>query len=231
MPEHRESTVHDDGAVHDDGTVRTRRVTARGAATKERMVRAAAELMRVKGVSATTIDDVLRAATTSKSQFHQHFANKDALVDEVVAWQSRVVLERETARLRTVKSLSGLRRWRDAIVQQNTLQSGAYGCIIGSLANEIADQNETARQTLAKTFAEWDELLARGLDRMQAAGTLSPEADPERLAVGLMAALQGGYLLAQTAHDIRPMEVALDLAIDHIAEYATTDRRSSAARR
>src|SRR6202012_3241906 len=114
----------------------------RGAAAKERMVRAAADLMHIKGVSGTTIDDVLRATTTSKSQFHQHFANKDALVDEVVALQLTGDLERETTRLRWVRSLNGLRRWRDAIVQQNTLQNGAYGCVIGSLANEIADQNE-----------------------------------------------------------------------------------------
>jgi hypothetical protein len=31
-----------------------------------------------------------------------------------------------------------------------------------------------------------------------------------------MAALQGGYLLAQTARDVRPMEVALDMALDHV---------------
>lgn len=31
-----------------------------------------------------------------------------------------------------------------------------------------------------------------------------------------MAALQGGYLLAQTAHDVTPMEIALDMALDHV---------------
>ena len=46
-------------------------------------------------------------------------------------------------------------------------------------------------------------------------------ADPDRLAVGLMAALQGGYLLASTARDVRPMEIALDLALDHVKSYLT----------
>jgi hypothetical protein len=32
---------------------------------------------------------------------------------------------------------------------------------------------------------------------MWADGTLGPDADPGRLAVGLMAALQGGYLLSR----------------------------------
>ena len=54
---------------------------------------------------------------------------------------------------------------------------------------------------------------------MQAKGTLKPDADPEQLAIGLMAALQGGYLLANTAHDVRPMEIALDQALEHLKSY------------
>jgi hypothetical protein len=54
---------------------------------------------------------------------------------------------------------------------------------------------------------------------MQAKGALKPGADPDRLAVGLMAALQGGYLLANTAHDVKPMEVAIDLALEHLRSY------------
>ena len=49
---------------------------------------------------------------------------------------------------------------------------------------------------------------------MQADGALGPDADPGP-AVALMAALQGGYLLASTARDVGPMEIALDLALDH----------------
>lgn len=51
---------------------------------------------------------------------------------------------------------------------------------------------------------------------------LRPDADPERLATGLMAALQGGYLLAETAHDIEPMAVALDMALDHVKSFLKT---------
>ena len=43
---------------------------------------------------------------------------------------------------------------------------------------------------------------------------------PGELATGLMAALQGGYLLAQTAQDVKPMRIALDMAIGHIKAYA-----------
>jgi TetR/AcrR family transcriptional repressor of nem operon len=198
-----------------------RPLTARGAATRDRIVQAAADLMYVKGVHATTLDDIRAATGTSKSQLYRHFPDKDALVHAVIALRGRQVMERETQRLGRLNSFSGLVRWRNALVQANSLQNGAYGCALGSMASELADQDEEARVSLSELFKSWEELLAAGLRRMQAKGTLRPDADPDQLAVGLMAALQGGYLLANTAHDVRPMEIALDLALEHLTSYLT----------
>jgi AcrR family transcriptional regulator len=204
-----------------EGSLQDRPLTARGAATRDRIVAAAADLMYVRGVHATTLDDVRAATGTSKSQLYRHFPDKDALVHAVIALRGEQVIERETQRLGRLNSFSGLTRWRDALVQVNSLQNGAYGCALGSMASELADQDEQARASLAELFRSWEALLSAGLRRMQAKGTLSPDADPGRLAVGLMAALQGGYLLANTAHDVRPMEIALDLALDHLKSYLT----------
>jgi hypothetical protein len=43
----------------------------------------------------------------------------------------------------------------------------------------------------------------------------------DRLATGLMAALQGGYMLAQTERDVSPMATSLDMAISHIEGLST----------
>lgn len=195
------------------------RLTPRGAATRRRIIEAAAELMYVRGVSSTTLDDVRAASGTSKSQLYNHFADKEQLVRAVVLLRSEEILEREHAALQRLRSFNGLVRWRDAIVQRNALKKGAYGCVIGSIAGEVSDQDEVARAALAETFEEWENLIEAGLRRMQDAGTLTADADARRLAIGLMAALQGGYLLAQTAHDVTPMEVALDMALDHVRMY------------
>lgn len=188
------------------------------------MIRAAADLMYVKGVNGTTLDDVRAASGTSKSQLYRYFADKDDLVNEVVQLRSTTILRREEQRLRRLKSFNGLVRWRTALVQQNALQDGAYGCVLGSLANELADQNEQARSMMAETFTTWETLIAAGLKRMQDNGTLQADADPATLATGLLAALQGGYLLAQTAKDVAPMEVALDMALDHIKSLVVADK-------
>ena len=206
------------------GSLRERRITARGTATRDRIVQAAADLMYARGVNATTLDDVIAASGVSKSQLYWHFPGKDDLIHAVIARRGQQVLEREHQRLQGLHSYRGLIRWRNALIQANSLQNGAYGCALGSMANELADQDEQAVISLAELFDSWEELLATGLRRMQAEGTLSPDADAGQLAIGLMAALQGGYLLARTAHDCRPMEIALDLALDHVRSHLIAPR-------
>ncbi len=72
--------------------------------------------MYVKGVSATTLDDVRAATGTSKSQLYRHFPDKEALVHAVIALRGRQVIERETRRLGRLASFRGLVRWRNALV-------------------------------------------------------------------------------------------------------------------
>ena len=55
---------------------------------------------------------------------------------------------------------------------------------------------------------------------MKANDTLSEDADPATLATGIMAALQGGYVLAQAARDPAPMRIALELAMDSVRAHA-----------
>lgn len=182
---------------------------------------AAAELMHVQGVAATTIDDVLAASATSKSQFYQHFEDKAELVYEVINQRADEVLSWQRLRLEKVESFKGLYQWRDAIVQRCALRSGLWGCELGSLAAELSDSDDQARASLAEHFTEWQALLAAALERMRDNGTLREEADIRALATGLLAAVEGGYLLSQTGRDPRLMQAALNMAIGHVASFAT----------
>jgi len=193
-----------------------RRVTARGAKTRARIVTAAAHLMYLRGVGATTLDDVVAATGVSKSQLYHHFAGKDMLVRAVIDHTGERVIERERDALGHVSTIAGLRRWRDALVQNNALRHGAYGCALGSLASEVSDHDDVARQTLFQLFVEWQGLLADVLRRLQDTGALPPEAPIDQLATGLIGALEGGYLLAQNARDVTPMATSIDMALAHI---------------
>lgn len=172
--------------------------------------------MYIQGVGDTTLDDVVAASGVSKSQLYHHFDGKDALVRAVIDHVGERVIERERDALGHVSTLAGLRRWRDALVANNALRHGAYGCALGSLASEVSDHDDVARRTLSHLFTEWQGLLAGVLRRLQEGGALPPEASVDHLATGLMAALQGGYMLAQTARDVTPMATSIDMALAHI---------------
>jgi AcrR family transcriptional regulator len=206
--------------VAESSTQRPERLTKRGATTRARIVEAAAHLMYRNGVAATTLDEVREQSGTSKSQLYRHFPDKDALVQAVIGLRAAQVMAREEERLQGLDSLRGLESWRDALVRSNELQNGAYGCALGSMANELSDANDEARVVLNDTLQRWERLLADGLERMRTSEVLRQDADAKELAVGVMAALQGGYLLAQAAHDTTPMAIALDMAIEHVKSFA-----------
>lgn len=199
------------------GTVTAvRRLTARGEATRARIVAAAADLMFARGVAGTSLDDVMERSATSKSQLYHYFVDKDDLVRAVIAHQTDRVLSAQEPHLYHLDSLPGLRRWRDAVVERQRQQSRG-GCPVGSLASELAERSEGARELLVDGFGNWTAHLERGLHRMRERGELAPDADPPALANAIMAALQGGLLLSKTERSTVPLERSLDMALEHVA--------------
>ena len=195
-----------------------RSLTARGAATRSRIVEAAANLIYAHGVESTSLDEVMAASGVSKSQLYHYFADKDALVLEVIARQTERVLDAQRPHLEALDSLPALKAWRNAIVRLNkAVENG--GCPLGSLASELANDSEPARKRLADSFSMWRDRIENGLAKMQERGELSASADPHDLAVALLSAVEGGLLLAKTTDSSRPLEIAIDMAIDHVAQH------------
>lgn len=178
--------------------------------------------MRVRGVGGTTLDDVVVAGNVSKSQLYRHFEDKQALVRAVIELVGDRTIAVERERLSKVTTFAGLRRWRDALVEHNALHEGRYGCPLGSLANEVADHDSIARRKLLDLFSAWQELFEDLLRRFQKAGVIPQETDVSPLATGLLAAVQGGYLLAQASRDVTPMASAIDMAVAHLQLLGST---------
>lgn len=196
-------------------------LTARGAATRARIIRTAAELVYHQGVAATTLEQVIDRSAISKSQFYHYFSDKESLIGAVIVLQTSAVLATHELQLEHLDSLQGLVSWRDFLVHSYREEQFLNGCRIGALANELAASSEHARIMLAAAFTVWQSYIAAGLVRMQDNGELDAQADPQELATGVIAALEGGALLAKTAADIRPFEIALDMALRCVASYVT----------
>jgi len=200
--------------------------TPRGAPTRQRIVEATVSLIYAKGVEGTTLDDVRAAADVSKSQLYHYFADKDALVREVISAQAARVLAEQGTSLSQLDSLAAFRRWCERIL---VLNRGAPngGCPLGSLASELANKSEQARALLVAGFNSWEDLLAAGFAKMQENGELGGSSVPRELAIGVLSAVQGGLLLAKTSRDEEPLKVALDMAFKHVASHSRSLSRSS----
>jgi TetR/AcrR family transcriptional regulator, transcriptional repressor for nem operon len=189
-------------------------LTSKGAQTRQRIVAAAAGLILQQGVAGTTLDDVRAAAGVSSSQIYHYFADKEALVHAVVDYQAETVVGGiHEPVLADIDGVDGLRAWRDMIVSIQEDGGCVGGCPLGSLGSELAELDHAARHGVAAGYRRWEAAIRNCLQAMRERGQLAPAADPDQLATAMLAALQGGLLLAQIERSVRPLAAALDAMI------------------
>ncbi|OLR91826.1 TetR/AcrR family transcriptional regulator [Actinokineospora bangkokensis] len=195
-----------------------RPLTAKGLATRARIVAAAADLVFHRGAAQVALADVQAAADVSGSQLYHYFTDRDDLLRAVAVHRAAELVANQGP----VDTLPALRAWVEANIALIAADNAAGGCRLGSLVPQLAETDPQTRATLSTAFHDWIAHLAAGLTTMTATGVLPPTADPHRLATLLVAALEGGILLAQAQRDITPMRTALEAALDHIASLATS---------
>lgn len=200
-------------------------LTPKGRATRHRIVAAAAELMFEHGVTRTSLDDVKASAGVSSSQLYHYFEDKNALASAVIEYQTEEVLAGQQPHLANLDSIPALRAWRDVLVGFRRELHCRGGCPIGSLGSELADTDPRARAELAAGFRRWETSIRDGLRAMYSRGELVPSANPDDLAMAVLAAAQGGILLTQIHRETRPLEIALDTIIDHIESLVVRRRK------
>lgn len=196
--------------------------TARGRATRARIVQATAGLVAQKGAVAVSLDDVGAVSGASRSQIYHYFDDKDDLIRAVVRATTDAVLGAQEAHLERLDSWPSISAWFDALVAFQAQRQARGGCPIGSLAGQLAERDEGARLALAEGFDRWQDHLVVGLEAMRARGELRRDADPRRLAVATMASLQGGLLLTQVRRDPMQLRIALDAALDGLRAHAAS---------
>ena len=189
--------------------------TRRGKASRERLVKAAVQAVADRGIHQLRVDDVLASVGSSKSQMYHYFADRDGLVEAAVADRCTEYLGQLGPAFASVSTLADL----TALLRQFAADYARElsGCPIGTLASELTSGPDRARRIVVDAFATWEGYLAGALERIQAAGDLGTDADPGRLALALLTALEGGMFLSQVRGEPAPLETALGAALDYLA--------------
>ena len=191
-----------------------KKLTERGRATRQRIIEATGEQILASGIGGTTLDTVRAATLTSKSQlFHYFPGGKAELVREVAAWEGGRLLAAQQPHVDDLASWESWSAWREALVDYY-LGLGRWACPIGSLATQAAMTDPELERVIAESMGAWRDLLAAGVRKMQASGDVDREADPERIAMVILTAVQGGLVMSQPLRSAWPLEAALDSALD-----------------
>jgi TetR/AcrR family transcriptional repressor of nem operon len=211
-------------------------LTPRGRAAHARIVGAAADLIYHRGLGNTTLRDVRAAANVSGSQVTHYFRDKRALVRGVIAWRrDEMVGFHTTGPLARLDSFPALQDWANLNVQKQIELDCVGGCTLGSLVGELPRTDRDFRADVSAVYDEWIALFQTALTAMRKRGELRPDADPRHLARVLVAAHQGGSLLAQTTRAVNPLRDALNAAVQYVCSFATESatlpKRRPAARR
>lgn len=178
--------------------------------TKTRLLEAAYGLMLSKGCLATSVDEICEAARVSKGSFYHFFESKQELTLAVLEHhmaEAQAVLEEGLA-------LSGVAGPQRAVLYVKHLEEEAEerwrdGCLIGSLAVEMAETNPEVRQRISQVFRDLTDYFETVFMPLCRANRGPHAPSPRELAEQLIVVIEGGVVLSRAHFDPRFVTQAL----------------------
>jgi TetR/AcrR family transcriptional repressor of nem operon len=175
-----------------------------GTATRERILDAAEHLVIENGYAATSVDQVLAAASTSKGAFFHHFTSKldlgRALVERYAA-ADLAHLEQALAETASVvdpreRALAFVRVFEDSA---DELMSAQSSCLYVAVLTERQLVGAGTGEPIEKAVEAWREGYA---DLLRAAlGRRTARVDADALADHLFVTFEGAFLLCRATGD------------------------------
>jgi AcrR family transcriptional regulator len=188
-------------------------LTAKGLATRRRIIEGAAAEIRERGVAVTTLDDVRARTQTSKSQvFHYFPGGKEQLLLAVAQHEAELVLSDQQPYLGALTSWAAWQRWRDVVVDRYRRQG--QQCPLAVLMSEIGRTTTGSQAVTTALMRQWHAEIAAGIRHMQREENIASGLDVDRSAAALLAGIQGGVGIMLSTGDLGYLEAALDIGID-----------------
>jgi AcrR family transcriptional regulator len=194
--------------------------------TKERILDTTAELFRRYGYTGTGLKQIVAEAQAPFGSIYHFFPDgKAQLGREVIHRSGRMYLELFAQIARdapdAVSAVEDFFRGAAELLRQTDY---ADACPIATVALEVASTNEPLRQATAEVFESW---IAGGTILLEHAGI--PTGRARELAILLVAALEGAFVLSRAAKTTDAVEIA-GRAIAEAVRAAIPSRRIRKAR-
>jgi AcrR family transcriptional regulator len=190
--------------------------SAQGAASRMRIIQAAADLFHKQGVHATSPDDIIEASNTGKSQFYHYFKNKKGLVHEVLQTHLEAIRTGKAPVNYEIESWEELERWFMAQLELQKRFRMTRGCPFGTIGNELTENDELIRQDLSLIFEVVKNKLAAFFIKEKAKGGIPLGTDEDTLADFCIATVQGAMLMGKIKRSSRTVEMTIREALSHI---------------
>jgi AcrR family transcriptional regulator len=199
---------------------------ARGAETRLRIIRTAADLFHKQGVRATSPDEIIAVSRTGKGQFYHYFKSKEGLIHEVLQTYLQEIKTRSAPLSYEITSWRDLEQWFRAQVELQKSFQMTRGCPFGTVGNEVTENDELTRQDLSLIFEVIKNKLAAFFIKEKAKGRFAKQANEERMADFCIATIQGTMLMGKINRNSHTVETTVREALAHLRGYVVASKAS-----
>ncbi|MEZ4601245.1 MAG: TetR family transcriptional regulator C-terminal domain-containing protein [Syntrophotaleaceae bacterium] len=186
-------------------------MATKGDRTRERILAEASRLILCKGLTATTVHDLMAATGLRKGSLYFHFPNKQDICLEVLrqaGLQFMAFLDRTLSGDSPGGCLDHFFREALELHRQNRFIGG---CLFGNTALEASDTDPEAAALVAGIFADWISRIQKVVESAQETGQVRSDLPARELAEFVVAAVEGGIMQARLIKDEKPMARCLDV--------------------
>jgi TetR/AcrR family transcriptional repressor of nem operon len=179
------------------------------AATRQRIVAAAAAEFRRNGIDGTGLADLMAAAGLTHGGFYKHFESKEQVVDESLALAIESMVEEWQRTLSASPGSRGLDNAIGGYLSAEYRDNVAGGCPFVALGGEVARSPDVVRETATTGFLKLVDLIAGRLEG------LSP-AVAKNEALFMLTAMVGAVTMARVVTDPNLSTTILRQARKHL---------------